>query len=97
VTLVVTYSGWNTVANDAEVAAYVQSLQPAGGNCTLTMTLAGTTRTASKAASTDVSTTQCGTVAIPAGQLSTGTWTATVSYKSATASGVSAPVTIQVP
>jgi hypothetical protein len=95
--IVLTYAGWNPTAQDAEVAAYVQALQPTGGTCTLTMTHSGTTRTQSKAATPDVSTTQCGTIAIPGSQLSSGQWTATVSYSSASATGTSTPVTIEVP
>ena len=92
-----TYAGWNASAADAEVAAYVQGLEPAGGNCTLTMVRDAITRTSSKPSTADVSTTQCGTIAIPGSQLSSGQWTATVNYSSSAAAGTSTPVMIEVP
>jgi hypothetical protein len=95
--IVVTYAGWNASAADAEAAAYVQALEPAGGTCTLTMTRGSITRTSSKSSTSDVSTTQCGTISIPGAQLSSGQWTATVSYSSNAAVGTSTPVTIEVP
>lgn len=95
-TVVVTYSGWNTVSAEAEVAAFVQNVDTNDGQCTLTMTSGAITRTASKPATADVSTTQCGTVAIPGAQLTPGQWTAVISFASSRGGGAAAPVQIQV-
>ena len=67
-----------------------------GGTCTLTATKGGVTVTGSGPATPDATTTSCGTVGIPRAQLSTGTWTATLTYSTGTASVSAAPVQVEV-
>jgi len=84
------------VSAEAEVAAFVQNVDTNDGQCTLTMTSGTTIRTASKPATADANTTQCGTVAILGAQLTPGPWTAVISFTSSRGAGAAAPVQIQV-
>ena len=95
-TLVVTYSAWNSDGNDAEVAGYVPGRQVPPGICTLRLTQDGQTVQASRTATADVRTTDCGTLTIPGGQVANGTWTGSLSYRSTGGPSASAPVTIKV-
>jgi hypothetical protein len=52
--------------------------------------------TGSRAATPNVSDMSCGFIGIKRSQLSAGNWTATITYKSKTAAGVSSPQTVKV-
>lgn len=96
VDVVTTYAGWNATSGAVEVGAYAAAVE-AGATCTLTLTQGGATVSAEGAATPDVSTTACGDLAVTRDRLAAGTWQAVVRYESATSSGVSAPVTVEVP
>jgi hypothetical protein len=93
----VTYSGWVDASSSVEVGAYVAGVVESGGTCTLTLTGPGATRTATVTGEADAGSTSCTTMAVPGAQLSTGSWTAVVDYRSADAGGTSSSVTVDVP
>jgi hypothetical protein len=95
--VVVTYSGWVDQSSSVEVGAYVAGVVESGGTCTLTLTGPGSTRTATVTGEADAGSTSCPTMAVPGAQLSTGSWTAVVAYRSTDASGTSASATVDVP
>lgn len=95
-TVVITYAGWEDSTSSVEVGAYAALLDSAG-QCTLTLTQTGTTRTQTIDALVDVSTMSCGGFQIGRGDLAPGTWTAVVTYESAASSGTSEPVEVVVP
>jgi len=95
-TVVITYAGWEDSTSSVEVGAYAALLDSAG-QCTLTLTQTGTTRTQTIDALVDVSTMSCGGFQIGRGDLAPGTWTAVVAYESAASSGTSEPVEVVVP
>jgi len=97
VSVLLTYSGWNASAAQVEVDGYVPGVAEDGGTCLLTLTRAGTTVTASVPGTENVADTDCGGAAVPGSKLSQGSWTAVLSYDSASTHGTSSPVEVQVP
>lgn len=97
VDVAVTVHGWDAERGVAEVVAFAGAVQD-GGTCTLTLEGPGGVVTgAPSPAVPDVSTTACGSLAVERARLAPGPWQATVTYRSATSTGTSAPVTIEVP
>lgn len=95
-TVVITYADWVPETSEVEVGAYAAVVEE-GGTCTLTLTGAGASATRTNDALTDVSTVSCGGFLIPGSELSTGTWSAVVTYASPSFSGTSSPVEVSVP
>jgi len=95
VNVVVTQSGWDAGSGAIEVAGYAVVIEPEA-TCTLTVTRGSLTRAATRQAASDASTTSCGVLSVPAAQLSAGTWTAVLTFDSASSVGVSAPLSIEV-
>jgi len=95
-TLTLTFSGWNPSSSSVEVSGFVPVIE-VDGTCTLALTKSGVTVTTSSAASPDAGSTSCGWLAAPGSQMSSGSWTAVLSYKSAANSARSAAVAIEVP
>ena len=83
-------------SGDVEVGAFVTALD-ASGTCTLTATSGSRTRVTTSQAVPDATTTSCGYLAFPAGQLGRGTWDLVVAYASDTARGTSQPARLDVP
>jgi hypothetical protein len=80
-----------------EVRSFVPGIYEAGGTCTITMTKDSSSITRQVISSKGATTTDCPVVRIPRSDLpSTGTWTVTVSYNSATAKGSSDSKTVEV-
>jgi hypothetical protein len=96
-TLVVTYSGWDEATKSVQASGYLPGAAEDGGTCTLTLTRGGTTVTGTVAGTANVTNTSCGGLIVPGSRLSSGTWSAVVSYRSSTSSGSSAPVQVTVP
>ena len=69
----------------------------AGGECSLSLTRYGVTRTGSVAATPGRESMYCGLVSIPVADLASGTWDAVLSYSSATSVAESTPTSVQVP
>lgn len=95
-TLTLTFSGWNPSSSSVEVSGFVPVIE-VDGTCTLALTKSGVTVTTSSAASPDAGSTSCGWLAAPGSQMSSGSWTAVLSYESAANSARSAAVAIEVP
>jgi hypothetical protein len=89
--------GWNAAQGTAQVRGYAAGVVEDGGTCTLTLTKDGQQVTQGSEAMPDASTTTCGAVAVAGNRLGAGTWEAVLSYDSATSSGSSAAVEIEVP
>ncbi|HUS25902.1 MAG TPA: hypothetical protein VMY99_00965 [Nevskiaceae bacterium] len=83
--------------NNVEVSSYVPGVFEDGGTCTVTLTKGSQQVQKQGSGTKNVSTTQCPNTVIPRAEFSTGTWTAVVSYSSATAKGNSAPGSVEVP
>ena len=97
VTVQITYFGWNPDAAAVELGGFVASVVEADGTCTLTLTKGQDSQTTSTAATPNVSNTACGEQLLPGDRLSSGTWSAVLSYDSPTSHGVSEPVEVEVP
>jgi len=96
VKVVVTYLDWDATAGVVEAGAYATTVEGAG-TCTLKLTFGGRSGTGSIAALADASTMSCGGLTVPRDRLSSGTWTAVITYESATSVGTSDPVEVVVP
>jgi hypothetical protein len=92
-----TFAGWEGSISAVEAGGYVAGPLGDGGTCTLTLTGAGSARSASGAGISDATTVSCGTLRIAGDQLSAGTWEAVLSYESGDTGGRSAPIEVQVP
>ena len=90
-----TYAGWDDTAHQAVVAGFVTGVIEDGGTCTVTVTKGGRSVKAVTTASADAQNTACGDVTVPG--LDSGSWSAVLSYRSATATGKAAAVTVVVP
>jgi ABC-type Fe3+-hydroxamate transport system substrate-binding protein len=96
-TVRITYFGWNPDAGAVELGGFVASVVEADGTCTMTLTKGQDSRSTSRPATPNVNNTACGEQLLPGDQLSSGTWSAVLSYDSPTSHGVSEPVEVQVP
>ena len=96
-TVVMTYSGWTDATASVEVGALVSGVVESGGTCTLTLTSGVRTATATTRAEPDASSTSCPVLAIRRSELSPGTWSAVVNYKSPSTSGQSKAARVVVP
>lgn len=97
VEVVVTVASWNPSASDVELGAFVQGVVETGGKCVVTMRKGSQQATGQAAALPNAKNTSCGDLRVAGSAVSTGSWTATVTYTSPTSSGTSAPTTIEVP
>jgi hypothetical protein len=93
--LVVTYSGFDVATGGVLVGAYVAGLLEVGGACSLTLSDGTAERTATVQAAPDARTTSCGELALP--EMTPGTWTGEVTYRSADGNTVSRDVEVEVP
>ncbi|MGY1754898.1 hypothetical protein [Blastococcus sp. SYSU D01042] len=93
----ITYYGWNPGSSVVEINGFVPTLVEEGGTCTVTLTQAGASVTATREATPNVTNTACGELTVPGEQLGAGAWSAVLSYESDGSSGASAPVEVQVP
>lgn len=82
--------------NVVKVSARVPGIFEESGTCTLTLSKDGVNVTQSKAATQNVSEMSCGFISIERSKLSSGTWSATVTYSSKDAGGTSSPTSIKV-
>lgn len=96
VQVVVTYADWDASGHQVEVAGYVSGVVEAGGTCTLTLVKGAEKVSSTAAAEPDASTMTCGSLDIPGAKVSAGQWRATMSYRSSTSHGESAPVDVTV-
>jgi hypothetical protein len=97
VTPQLTYFGWNADIGAVEAGGIVPAIVESGGRCTLTLTMGDAEAGATSEAVDNVTSTSCSEMVVPGDRLSPGTWQAVLAYESATASGDSAAVPIEVP
>jgi uncharacterized protein YxeA len=90
-TVVITY------LSSSEARGYITNVLEDGGTCTITLTKGSSKVTASSTGIMDVNKTTCGPMSISPGQLTSGDWTAVLSYTSSKANGSSAPQKLSVP
>lgn len=90
---IVSYGQTNTAV---EVSARVPGIFEDSGTCTLTLTKGSVTVTQNKQASPNVSEMSCGFISISRSKLSSGSWSAKVTYTSSKAHGASEPKVIAV-
>jgi hypothetical protein len=95
--VMVTYAVWEPTSSAVEEGSFVQGVVESGGTCTLTLTKGDTVVTESAPAEPDATTTSCGGISVQGSRLSSGTWSAVVSYESATTSGSSDATEVAVP
>jgi hypothetical protein len=96
--VVVSYAGLEPAGSAVEVAGFVPGLVEDGGRCVLVLGRAGQDDvTVEGDAVADVQTTSCGLLSVPVGQLSPGTWTARLDYRSDGSSASSDDVEVVVP
>jgi hypothetical protein len=88
---------WNPETDSVEVGSFVQGVVESGGTCTVTMTKDGERANATGAAEQDATTTWCGVIAISGNQLSSGVWSAVVTYESSSTHGTSELTKVTVP
>ena len=93
---VISAYGQNTVNGKVEVGSYVPGVFENGGKCTTILQNNGVSKTKMTDGIENVSNVSCGFAVFEQGELTSGTWSATVSYNSKSASGVSDPVQIEV-
>jgi hypothetical protein len=92
-----TYSDYDEAADAVELTGYVPGVSDAAGTCTLTLTQAGRTATASVPGTVNGEDTDCGGALVPRAQLAPGIWTAVLAFHSPTTSGTSVPTEVTVP
>jgi hypothetical protein len=93
----ITQHGWNSSSGQVEISGYLAGLYETEGTCTVTLTAGSRSVSASTPATPDATSTSCGGLAVPGSKLSSGTWSAVVTYESATSRGTSEPVQVDVP
>lgn len=93
----ITYYGWNPGSSVVELAGFVPSLVETGGTCTLTLTQGTASATATREATSNVTSTSCGELVVPGDELAPGAWSAVLAYESADSAGTSAAVEVLVP
>lgn len=81
---------------DLTINGYVPSIVEADGQCTVTLVKDGVNVSVSKASLQNAQNTSCGQLKIAYSSLSPGVWKATLTYKSVSSEGTSAPVDIEV-
>lgn len=87
---------WAQKHGDMAINGYVDGVVENTGTCTLTLQKDGVTKIASRPGHANATNTTCGENDIPVTSLSAGTWQATLSYSSLTASGTSDPQPVEV-
>ncbi|HXE10119.1 MAG TPA: hypothetical protein VN554_01710 [Verrucomicrobiae bacterium] len=86
-----------TYLSTTEARGYASGVFEDGGTCTLTLTKGSAKVTGTSTAVADVNKSTCGPISINQSQLSSGTWTAVLSYSSPSGSGSSDSQTLNVP
>lgn len=89
-------ASWGQGSGTVEVSARVPEIIESSGTCTLTLKKDSKVVTQEKKATPNVSEMSCGFISVPRSKLSSGAWSAEVSYKSSKAEGNSEPKNIEV-
>lgn len=97
VTVVLTYLDWAPGRPGVEAGGLVSGVVEGGGTCTLVLTDGADTVTTSSPGLADAASTVCGGLTVDGGDLVPGTWQGSLEYSSASSSGVSVAVEVEVP
>lgn len=97
VAVTLTFAGWNATTASVEAGGYVSGVIENGGTCSLRLVREGTIVEVAGTAAADAATTTCDMLSVPVDRVSSGTWTAELTYTSTGATGTSAPMEVQVP
>jgi hypothetical protein len=95
--VVLGYADWDAADGVVEAAGFVIDVIENGGTCTLTLSSAGSTVSATATGAADATTTNCGRLTIPRAGLAAGSWRAVLTYQSPAAHGTSEAMTVEVP
>lgn len=90
------YATWNATSGAVEAGGYASGIDPTG-SCTLVLSQGGQSVEVTIDAAVDASSMSCGGLSVSGGQLSAGTWDATLHYVSANKSGGSESLQVVVP
>lgn len=93
----VSFAQWDDAGDALQAGGYVSPVVEDGGTCTLSLRKEQRTVEAGVTGVADATTTVCGGFSVPAADLSPGTWTVVLRYDSATTSGSSEPISVEVP
>jgi hypothetical protein len=96
-TAVVTFSGWDAGTKTLQAGGLVSGTTDTSGKCTFRAVKGGVTRTQTSAAEASASSVNCAQAAFPASQVTTGTWSITLTYSVGSKSTTSEPMTAEVP
>ena len=92
-----TYAEWDAATTAVVAGAILPGVVESDGTCTLTLTKDGASAEGSVPANPDASSMSCGGLSVAGAALSSGTWTAVVTYRSSASSGSSEPTQVVVP
>jgi hypothetical protein len=95
--VVLSYAAWESATATVQAGGYVSPVVEDGGTCTLELQQRESTIEVDVPAFADATTTICGGLSVGADRLTPGTWTAVLRYASPTTTGVSEPITVEVP
>lgn len=90
-------TSYGVYSGSVEVGSRVPDVFETDGICTLKLSKSGKVVSKSRKAKQNVSEMSCGFISIPTTQLSSGVWSATISYNSPAVSGTSDAVKVRVP
>jgi hypothetical protein len=93
----ITYADWNAQSRVVEAGGILPDVVESGGVCTLTLSKDGQTATTTVEGLPDARSTNCGGLVLAGENLSSGTWSAVISYRSARSDASSEPTTVQIP
>lgn len=91
------YAGRPEGAPAYQLSGVVTDVIEDGGTCTFTLRKGAVAIQRQQPGAADATSTSCGTVEVPAAELSAGTWDASLTYTSATGTGSSATSKVVVP
>jgi len=94
---VITVAGVDADGLNASASGYVSGVVEDGGVCTFTFTGVEGETTATSTGAANPSTTSCGFVQVPIGDLARGTWQVVLTYSSDAFIVSSAPTTLEIP
>jgi hypothetical protein len=96
VTVTTTYAGVLTGGSAVEVGGFIDVVE-SDGTCTLVLRRGATTRQVSAAATPDPTGTSCGGLAVELSELTSGTWSGVLGYRSSRSVGTAPAVDVEVP
>jgi len=96
-TALVTFAGWDTGTRTLQAGGLVSGTTDTSGTCRFTAKKGAVTRTLTSEAAASASSVNCAQVSFPSSQVTTGTWSITLTYTVGSKSTSSEPMTAEVP